>query len=100
MAESLQLDHLAGEKLEQALKEQLGGEDVITVSASAWVQANLAQAALYGLIRYLRHRDKINEADLARSIAWAYDERRVRLQEKGRISIHNALPAVTVSGKN
>lgn len=104
MGDPLQLDAIAGDRLEEALKKYLANEDVITISASAWVQSQLSQAALWGVIRMLVHKNVFSDAELARSLALAYDERRLRIenavQEKGSIVVAGAMPAVTVRGRN
>ena len=100
MTDSKKIDAIAGDRLEEALKRQLAGEDVMVVCASAWVQSQLAQAALFGVIRMLSHKNIISERELAESLAWAYDERRLRMTEKGSIIVADALPAVSVRGRN
>jgi hypothetical protein len=89
-------DAKAGDRLEAALKNQVMGEEVGPVAGAAYVQANLAQAGLYGLLRILKHKGVINETDLEGSLAWAYDERTARIKEAS--SIIAMPPAPTVNG--
>lgn len=104
MADSLKLDEIAAERLKQALFEHIQGKKTMVVSTEAWIQAQLAQATIFGLVRMLAHKNVISGPELARSLAWAYDERRMRLQEKGgEIIVPDQivdLPPVTVAGKN
>jgi hypothetical protein len=102
MGDPLKADAIAGDQLQEALKNSLAGEEVVPIAGTAYIQANVTAAALFGLIRMLAHKNVIGEEELARSIAWAYNERRIRVQEQQRDGDSSLIwvPPVSVRPRN